>query len=353
MMAPDAVAQPAQGAVQVGVVAVTRQAVAEAVGFTGRIEAINKVEIKARVTGFVDEVLFTDGALLAAGAPLYRIEQAPFAAAVQQAQGALLQAQGAYANASLQRQRADDLVKTQAASVATRDQRVADEQNAQGAVVRADADLKTAQINMGYTEITSPIAGRVGRSAVTKGNVVTPTMGALTTVLSQDPIYVTFPVSQREFLKVQQTETALKVDSLLVKLRFADGSIYGQDGKIDFIDNTVDRSTDTITVRAVVANPKGNLVDGQFVSVTVQGDTPAQRLVVPQSALISDQQGAYVFVAKDGKAEVRRLKLGAEAGVNVVVEDGLAEGDLVITEGIQMLRPGAPIVPSPAHTVKG
>jgi membrane fusion protein (multidrug efflux system) len=345
-----AMAQPAPTqAVPVGVVPATLQPVTKQADFVGRIEAIQRVDVRARVTGFLEAVLFKEGDTVKEGAPLYRIEKAPFEAAVLQARGALVQAQGTYANAAVSLQRAEELVKTSATSVATRDERKAAEQNAQGAVIRADADLRTATINLSYTDITAPIDGRIGRSAVTKGNVVSPDSGVLTVILSQDPMYATFPVSQREFLKVEETEKKLNTDTLLVKLRFADGSVYPHDGKINFVDVKVDRSTDTILVRATVPNPDGTLVDGQFVTVTVQGDKPDEQIVIPQAALISDQQGIYVFVADNGKASVRRIKVGPEVGTGVAVEDGLKAGEQVIVEGLQGIRPDTPVQATPAR----
>jgi len=344
-----AVAQtPAPKAVPVGVVTAALAPVTQATEFSGRVEATQRVDVTARVTGYLDAVLFTEGANVKTGSPLYQIEKGPFEAAVLQARGALLQAQATFANASLARQRAEELVKTNATSVAEKDRAVAAEQNAQGAVIRAEADLRTANINLGYTDIVAPIDGRIGRSAVTKGNVVGPNSGVLTVILSEDPVYVVFPVSQREFLGIQKDDAKATADSLLVKLRFSDGSIYPQDGKINFVDNKVDRTTDTVLVRAVVPNPKGDLVDGQFVNVSVQGKKPAEQLVIPQSALMSDQGGVFVMIADNGKAVIRRVKLGASVGSNVAVEDGLKAGDLVIVEGLQGVRPDAPVSPSPA-----
>ena len=336
-------------AIPVGVVPATLQPVTRSADFVGRIEAVQRVDVRARVTGFLEDVLFKEGDLVKAGDPLYQIEKPPFEAAVQQARGALVQAQGTYANATVALQRAEELIKTNATPVATRDERKAAEQNAQGGVIRADADLRTATINLSYTTITAPIDGRIGRSAVTKGNVVSPDSGVLTVILSQDPMYATFPVSQREFLRVEETERKLNTDALLVKLRFADGAIYPHDGKINFVDVKVDRSTDTILVRATVPNPENKLVDGQFVTVQVQGDTPNEKVVIPQSALISDQAGIYVFVADNGKAAVRRIKLGPEVGTNVAVEEGLKPGEQVIVEGLQAIRPDTPVQPSPAR----
>ncbi len=337
----------AQQAIPVGTVAVARQAVSKAIEFVGRIEAINRVELRARVSGYLDAVLFKEGDTVRDGDKLFQIDAAPFQAAVQQARGALLQAQGTYANASLQRKRAEELVKTSATSVAERDLRVAQEQNAQGAVIRADADLRTAQINLGYTTITAPITGRIGRALATKGNLVGPDSGPLAVIVSQDPMFVTFPVSQREFLRIRAEGNTTNADTVLVRLRFADGSVYPQEGKIDFVDVAVDRSTDTVIVRARVPNPQSALIPGQFVRVSVVGTKPDEKMVVPQAALIADQEGTYVFVAEGGKAVVKRVKTGVETGGGMVIESGLSPGELVIVNGTQSLRPGAPVLATP------
>ena len=344
------VAQTTPPAIPVGVVPAVLQPVTRAAAYVGRIEAQNRVDITARVTGYLEAVLFKEGATVAEGAPLFRIEQPPFEAAVQQAQGALLQAQATLANATLQRQRADELVKTNSVPVAERDTRAAAEKNAQGAVIRAEADLKTAQINLSYTEITAPITGRIGRAAVTQGNVVGPNSGSLATIVSIDPMYATFPVSQRDFLGLQHEKERMKADAVLVKLSFADGSAFPQVGRIDFVDTTVDRATDTVIVRAVVPNPDGVLVDGQFVNISVQGDKPDEKIVVPQAALIADQAGNYVFIVENGTAMVKRVKLGGEVGPHVVVAQGLEPGAQVIVEGVQSVRPGAPVTASPVRT---
>jgi membrane fusion protein (multidrug efflux system) len=281
------------------------------------------------------------------GAPLFDIDPAPFEAAVQQAQGALYRAQATYANATIDRARADELVKTHTVSPQQRDARVATQQSAQGDVVTADANLKTAQINLGYTHITAPIAGRIGRSAVTIGNVVGPDTGKLTVLVSQDPIYVVFPVSQREFLQLQNQETKSDVSKLVVRLRFSDDSLYPLPGRINFVDVTVDQATDTVTVRATFPNPDGKLVDGQFARVTVESETPQEQVVIPQTALIADQEGTYVFVVDNGRAAVKRVRIGTMVGPDVVITNGIAAGDQVITEGLTALRPGVPVAANP------
>lgn len=348
LLAPVAVlAQPAPPAVPVGVVAAAKQPVSQGVEFVGRVEAMQKVDVQARVSGYLLSVDFTEGGAVKEGDRLFVIDPAPFQAALQQARGALVRAQAQLANAAVQRRRAEELVKTSAVSVAIRDERVAQEQTAQGQVIEAEAALQTAAINLSYTLITAPIAGKIGRTAITKGNLVTPQTGTLTTIVSQDPVYVTFPVSQRTFLKVERG-TQMETAGLLVRVRLADGTAYPEPGRINFVNVTVDRSTDTVLVRATVPNPQGLLVDGQFVRLRVEGEEAAQMVVIPQAALLLDQQGAYVFVAEDGHAAVRRLTTGEQVGRGIAIRDGLAEGDLVILDGISMLRPGVAVQASPA-----
>jgi membrane fusion protein (multidrug efflux system) len=338
--------QPA--AIQVGTVAAERRPITKAIDFVGRVEAEQRVEIRARVTGFLQEALFKEGDVVKEGDVLYRIERESFDAAVQQARGALLEAQGKYANATAQRARTEELVKTSVSSRALLDERVAEEKGAQGEVVIADANLKTATVNLGYTEITAPISGQIGRSRLTKGNVVGPDSGILTTIVSRDPMYVTFPVSQREFLNVEAQKARQARQTLGVSIRFSNGSSYDQQGRINFVDVTVDRATDTILVRATMPNPNGALIDGQLVRVSVEADKPEEKVLVPQAALIVDQQGPYVFVVVDGKAAVARVTLGGDSGPYAIVNDGLKGGEQVVVQGMESLRPGAPVVASPA-----
>ena len=318
--------------------------------FVGRVEAINRVEIRARVKGFLDAVLFKEGDTVKEGAVLYRIEKGLFEAAVQQSEGVLERSNAALALAKLQRARAEELVAKEAGTVAMRDQRVAEESQAKGAITSSKADLTSARINLGYTEITAPVTGKIGRTAVTKGNVVSPDSGVLTTIVSQDPIYVTFPVSQRELLHMRASGRTPDLSAIRVSVRFPDGTVYDQKGKVDFLDVSVDRGTDTLLARAVFPNPVGTLVDGQLVEVGVESGAPQEKLVIPQTALISDQEGAYVFAVEDGKAVIKRVKLGGPQGTSVIIEEGLKPGDLIIVEGLQSVRPGSPVRTTPLMT---
>ena len=340
-------AQATAPAIPVGVTKAVLQPIIRSTDFVGRVEALEKVNLRARVSGYLEGVLFTEGGVVKEGDKLFQVDPAPYQAALERAQGALVQAGATFTNAALQRARADELVRTQATSQATRDDRVAAEQSARGALVLAQADVKTAQINLDYTDIAAPITGRIGRAAVTRGNLVGPESGVLATIVSQDPMAVVFPVSQREFLALHKAEAPTDPGKLVVRLHFADGSSYAQPGTIDFVNVTVDRATDTVLVRARVANGGGQLVDGQYVRVAVEAEKPVEKVVVPQASLIADQSGLYVFIVKDGKAEMARVKTSGEIGPNVVVESGLEGGELVVVNGVLLLRPGAAVVATP------
>ena len=342
---PTRAQQPA--AVPVGTVAAELRPITQSTEFVGRVEAIDRVDVRARVTGFLQKMLFKEGDMVKEGQALYEIEPDTYKAAEMQARGALIQAQAKFANATAQRARTEELVKTNTAAQATLDQRIAEEKSAQGDIVSSDANLKTAQINLGYTEIVAPITGEVRLSKYTVGNLVGPDSGPLTTIVSRDPMYVSFPVSQREFLQVQKDkDKGVQRSGLAIKIRFSDGSLYNQTGTINFVDVSVDRATDTVLVRATMPNPDGRLIDGQLVRVSVESEKPQEKVLIPQTALLVDQQGTYVFTVTDGKAAVTRVKLGGEQGPYAVVDQGLKGGEQVVVQGMETLRSGAPVVAS-------
>jgi membrane fusion protein (multidrug efflux system) len=347
LILPTYAQQGAPATVPVGTVKAERKAVAKTLEFVGRVEAINRVEIKARVTGYLEAVLFKEGDFVKEGASLYQIEKGLFVAAVQQAEGALERAKSAKILTVVQLQRAEELLARNSGTVVARDQALAADEQAKGTILEAEANLQTAKINLGYTDIVAPISGKIGRTSITKGNVVGPNTGTLTTIVSQDPMYVTFPVSQREFLRAQQSGRGPNVQSIKVRLRYSDGTFYDQLGVINFVDVSVDRATDTVTVRATVPNPKEGLIDGQLMRVVLEAGEPEEKIVIPQSALIADQEGVYVFVVEDGKAAVKRIKTAGTEGTGIVVESGLSGGELVIVEGLQSLRPGMPVRATP------
>ena len=311
--------------------------------FTGRITAINKVDIVARVPGFIEERNFTEGQQVKAGDLLFRIEQATYKAAVDQQKANLAKAKATEFNAKLQFQRGQELVRNQNIPQSTVDQRAADEQAAQADVMQAQALLEQAQVNLGYTEIHSPIDGRIGLANFTVGNLVDPTSGKLATIVSQDPIYVIFQVSEADIIEYKQriAASADKNPHVTIHIKLPDGTIYPHPGVTDFLDVQVEADTDTVVVRAQLPNPEGALTPGGIVGVIVQTGAPQSSLVVPQSAVQLDQAGHYVLVVDDAKkVELRRVTTGVDQGRDVVVADGLKEGELVIVEGIQKVRAG-------------
>ncbi|MFS8037061.1 efflux RND transporter periplasmic adaptor subunit [Xanthobacter sp. AM11] len=342
-----------EGGIPVGVVAAELRPISSAMEFVGRVEAPERVEIRARVKGMLEAVLFTEGETVKEGAPLYRIEKPLFQADVQQAEGDVERAKAALTLAKIQRERAEELLAKNAGTAVARDQAVANEEQSKGALLSAEAALNTTKINLGYTDIVSPITGRIGRSAVTKGHIVGPESGVLATVVSQNPMYVTFPVSQRDYLEAQKEEGKVDLSDVEVRIKFSDGSVYGEVGRINFVDVSVNRTTDTVILRADVPNASGKLVDGQLVRVELKTGTPEERVLIPQAALIADQAGVYVFVVENGKAVVRRVKTGGSQGPNVIVDEGVKAGEPVIIEGFEALKPGATVRATPATGLKG
>ena len=327
---------------------VTRQ-VTESANFIGRVTAINKVDIVARVPGFIEQVYFTEGQEVKNGDLLFQIEQATYKAAVEQQRANLAKAKATEINAALQLERGKELVRDKNIPQATVDQRAADESAAQADVMQAQALLDQAEINLGYTEIRSPIDGRIGLANFTVGNLVDPSSGKLATIVSQDPIYIIFQASERDVLeyKSRRVELADKEGHVVVHVRLPNGSIYPHAGRSNFLDVQVEATTDTVAVRAQLPNPEGLLIPGGIVGVTVDRGTPRSALVIPQSAVLLDQAGRYVLVVDAAnKVELRRVTIGIEEGRNVVVMDGLKEGELVITEGIQKVRPGQVVTAS-------
>ncbi len=346
-LTPVAAQQRSGTAVPVTTVIAESQPVSKIKDFVGRIEAVERVDVRARVTGYLEAILFKEGEFVKEGQPLYRIEPDLFKAAMEQAQGALDGSKASKKLTKVELDRANQLVASSYGTPQKRDQALAADENATANILRAQADLDTAKINLAYTDIKSPINGKISRTKITKGNVVSPDSGVLTTVVSQDPMYVVFPVSQREFLEVRQEKDAVDQSRPEITVRFSDGSIYEHKGRIDFVDVTVDKSTDTVNVRATIPNPDGYLIDGQLVRVKINAGTPKEKIVIPQAALIADQQGVYVFAVEDGKAAVRRVKVGEETGANVAINSGLKPGEQVIVEGLQGVKPGAPVLASP------
>jgi membrane fusion protein (multidrug efflux system) len=333
----------------VTVVKVTAAEIKPTTTFTGRIEAKNKVDLRARVDGFLDKRLFTEGADVAENELLFVIEKGLYQAAVDQAKAALETAESTLKLADLDVDRQSQLFQRNVTAQATLEQATAKQGEARGNMLAQKAALEKAELQLSYTDIKSPISGRIGRASVSLGNFVSPSNGALATVVSQDPIYASFPVTQREMLAVRKQQAVGKGGEYAIYVQLADGSRYPSAGKIDFLDNTVNQGTDTVQVRAAFANPDRVLVDGQLVTVVAEEGKGESALVVPQQALQVDQTGPYVLVVdKDNKIQIRRVETDVARGVNIVIRKGLAADELIVTEGIQRVRPGQVVAPTEA-----
>jgi len=363
---------PGGGAPPVGVEQVHRQPVTSTAQYIGRIQAIDSVALIPRVTAYLEKRLFQEGTEVKKGDLLYVLEQGPFQAAVLAQQGTLAQAQANIQNARVNFQRQKSLLSTPAGQRQAYDNALATQQSGVGNVLTAQGNLQTAQIQLGYTEIRAPVDGRISATSVNEGNVVSPSSGALATIVTQDPMYVVFPVATRDLIMLEKKYGAVGgLGNASIKLVLADGSTYDQMGKLDYVSPTVSNQTDTITLRATVPNPKRGdmgtnaslplrqLVTGEFVTVVVEDPKPVDRAVIPRAAVLSDQQGDYVFTV-DGQNHVRRtsVKLGEDVGANVAVLSGLSDGQSFIVDGIQKVHEGEavspvapqPVVPDPGQT---
>jgi membrane fusion protein (multidrug efflux system) len=316
--------------------------------FVGRAEALEKVDLRARVQGFLGPRLFKDGDQVKEGQVVFTIEKDPFEAAVDQRKAQLASAQATLANADQQLARTGELVRKGNAPVAQLDQRTAAQGEAKAAVLEAEANLRDAQIQLSYTEIKTPISGRIGRPVVLVG----PDTGVLATVVQENPMQVLFPVTQREILEARRDSDPN--GKVRARVRLADGSLYGEPGRIDFLDVQVNPRTDGQTVRAMFPNPADLLTDGQTVRVIIQEKGNGQVVTIPQSAVAIDQTGPYVFVVgKDDKVEQRRVKLGTERDGRTVIEEGIEAGEHVVVQGQQRIRAGMTVAPQQASPPAG
>ena len=327
----------------VTVVAVAEQDVNPSAEYVGHVEAVQVVDLRARVEGFLEQVRFKEGSDVHFGDLLYVIEQASYQAAVDADKAIVAQAEARYSKAGqhlsrLQAARAESVPATDM------DNAVAEELSARAYLAEAKANLTTAQINLGYTQVKAPIRGRIGRTAYTKGNLVNSASGALARIVQLDPIRVVYSISENDIVNIQMAlrdaQNGKKSPFLMSRLKLANGEIIKASGRMDFVNNVVDPGTGTIAVRALFDNSDGMLLPGQYVTVMVTHSKPKLMPVVPQSAILEDHDGRYVFVVDDqNRVIMRRVKTGAVIGVNWAVASGLAIGEKVIVEGIQKVQP--------------
>lgn len=335
-------AQAAQGgapqAMPVSVRTVQLQTVPITLEAVGRAEGSKEVQVQARVTGLIERQLYQEGERVKAGAPLYRIERAPFEIALQQARAQLAQQSAQLEQARREAQRLKPLAEQQAISQREYDDAASALRLAEAAVAQAQAQVRQAELNLSYTTVDAPISGISGRSQQSEGSLVSPgANGLLTTVTQTDPIWVRFSFSESELAQLRSAR------GTKVRLLDANGQPLMNGGRLNFAGSTVDPQLGTVQLRAEFANPELAVLPGQFVRAqVVAGETEA--FTVPQSAVMQGDQGKSVWTIVDGKATPVPVEVGGWSGSDWVVRKGLKPGDQVIVDNLMKLRPGAPVM---------
>jgi membrane fusion protein (multidrug efflux system) len=331
------------------------EAIEDQADFIGRVAAMDKVDLRARVPGFLKRRAFTEGQDVEGGDLLFEIEPDQYMAIVQQREADLTKAKADQLNTAAQLKRGQELIRDKNIAQSKVDELQAADSIAKASIEQAKAALDSAKLDLGYTRVMAPVPGRIGLAKYTIGNLVGPESGPLATLISHDPIYVQFPLTQRELLEAKRDVQAKGGDpkNVVIRVRLPDGTLYDHTGKLNFVDVTTDAGTDTVTLRAELPNPNRFLVDGQYVGVVVQAREPASAIVIPQAALQVDQQGTFILVIDaESKAQIRRVQTGTAKGPMVSVKSGLKEGELVISEGIQKVRPGQPVIATPPQAIE-
>ena len=320
--------------------------------YPAQLEASNTVEIRPQVSGILQRQVAVEGTPVHRGQVLFEIDPQPYEAALAQAQATLAQAKAAQAQAERDLARARPLSAIDAVSEKELDATIAAHDSADGQVKAGEAAVKTAQLNLGYTQIRSPIDGSMSRALIRLGGVVSAYTTLLTTVYQTDPMYANFSVGEQRMLQVQRELgrplNQQNPSERQFRLLLADGSEYTLPAKMNFVDAAVDLRTDTLALRLTVPNPDQLLKAGQYVKVTVATREQPNVLLIPQRAVQMLQDKNFVWIVNQAnKAQQRDVKMGQQQGSDWVVEKGLAAGDIVIVDGIQKLRDGVPVVAQP------
>lgn len=332
---------------EVDVAMVLREPVTLRETFTGRVASPQTVQVRPRVSGYIDEVAFEEGELVEAGDLLFRIDPRPYEARVQAAKASLAQARSQRQLAEVEAERASTLIGRQAISREQHDQRQAAALNARARETEADAALTSAELELQYTRVTAPVTGRTGRAMVTKGNLASADQSVLTTLVSVDPLYVYFDSNEAEALGAQTLLTRGETMTLHIGLTGETG--FPHQGQLDFIDNQINADTGTLRYRAVLSNPNGAFRPGQFARVEMPVAHLNAAVLVNRKAVLANQDRRFVYVVGDDNTVTpRQVQIGREVGDLMVVHEGLETGERVIVNGTQkVLAPGMPVTPNP------
>lgn len=345
--------QTAPPAIPVTVAQVLKKTVTEWNDFSGRVEAIEHVQIRPRINGTIDVVHFQEGQVVKKGAPLFTIDPRPYQAALAKAQASRDIAKARFALAKTELARSSKLIVQRAISQREQDQRANDLIEAQGALSAAQADVLTAQLNVQYTTIVAPVTGRVSRAELTVGNLVGtgPDAPILTTIVSVSPVYVNFELDEASYIRFARNgaKGSTGVDSLPVFMGLANEIDYPYSGRIKSLDNQLDRQSGTLRVRAVFDNTRGELTPGMYARVRTGDSAPQPAVLIRDQAVGTDQSKKYVFVVDaQNKVAYREVALGPMIDGWRVVRSGLAEGERIVVDGLQKVRPDDVVDPQPA-----
>ncbi len=310
--------------------------------YIGHVEAIDEVNIIARVNGFLEQVNFKEGEYIHKGKLLYVIEEAPYKAALDAAKARVIEAKATLQKISKKLKRLKAVHKGGVPITEIEDAE-ADKLKALGLLKEAEANLETAKINWGYTKIYAPISGQIGKTFYTEGNLVGPTTGPLAKIVRLNPIRVVYAVSENDILNIKKSLNNPKGRNSLLEtsIKLPNGKLYKYQGHIEFVENQIDPTTATIEVRSIFKNPEHILIPGMFVKVLLKRSKPKLMPIVPQSAVQLDKKGYFVLLVDEKNSVVkRRIKVGKTIGTDWIVEKGLSGGETLIVEGIQKVFPG-------------
>ncbi|MGI9279972.1 MAG: efflux RND transporter periplasmic adaptor subunit [Endozoicomonas sp.] len=334
----------------VSVISVPQEAVGSYKEYVARTEAVNTVELRARVEGFLTQREFIEGQTVEKDQLLFEIDPKPYIANLKKAQADLSSAKAELNKSKKDLQRSKDLYKKGHISQADLDTQTSQEAQAEASVQAAEAQLDTAKLNLGYTEIKAPFKGQIGRAKYSVGNLVAPSSEPLATLTSIDPIYVNFQVDEKQVISHLQESAGGSIpeeQQFEMRLRLPNGSDYNQSGIFNFADTHVDETTGTLTLRAEFPNPQGIIVPGLYVSLIMESKDKTEHPIIPQSAVQENQSGRFVLmVGADNSVETRQVELGRRIGPMWVVNTGLKAGEKIIVEGLQKVRPGVKVTPS-------
>jgi multidrug efflux system membrane fusion protein len=344
---PEAQGGPPPGAPPVSVAAALERDVIETDEFPGRIEAVESVEVRARINGYIQSAQFKPGAEVRKGDLLFVIDPRPFEAEVARAEATLATTRAQLDLARTELARNEQLLADQATSKREYDDAAAKVRQLDAQIRANQASIETARLNLAYTRVTAPINGRVGKAEITVGNLVqgeAPNSPLLTTVVSSSPIYASFEADERAYLKYIGKARS---GALTVAVALADEQDFPHRGVLEFVDNRVDRQTGTVRMRAILDNKEGRFTPGLFARIKL-GDTatPRKAVLVTDRAVGTDQSKRFVLVLNgESKAEYREVRIGRLVDGLRVVEDGLKPGEVIVVNGLQRVRPGAPVTP--------